>query len=134
MKNIINKLIKLNKRALQNNEVPISAIVVKNGKIIAEAINKKNKYNNVLNHAEIIAITKASKKLKTWILEDCDLYITLEPCDMCREVINQSRLKNVYYFAENKKVINYKTQYHYIKIFPGKYFEEDLKNFFEMRR
>ena len=134
MKNIINELIKLNKKALKNNEVPISAIVVKNGKIIAKAINKKNMNNNVLYHAEIIAITKASKKLKTWILNDCDLYVTLEPCNMCREVINQSRLKNVFYFTKSTKVINYKTKYRYIKIFPGKYFEEDLKNFFEMRR
>ena len=125
---------KLNKKAIKNNEVPVSAIIVKGNKIISKGINKKNRTSNILDHAEIIAITRASKKLKTWILDDCDLYVTLEPCNMCKEVINQSRIKNVYYFSANKKQVNYKTNYKFIKLFPGKYFSDELSNFFKMRR
>ena len=108
-----NILIKLAKKASKMDEVPISAIIVKNNKIIAKAINKREKEQNVLNHAEIIAIKKASKKLKDWRLFDCDLYVTLKPCNMCENIIKQSRLRNVYYLLdkpETKKEYD-KTQF-----------------------
>lgn len=108
-----NILIKLAKKASKMDEVPISAIIVKNNKIIAKAINKREKEQNVLNHAEIIAIKKASRKLKNWRLFDCDLYVTLKPCNMCENIIKQSRLRNVYYLLdkpETKKEYD-KTQF-----------------------
>ena len=103
------ELIKLAQKSFKKNEVPISAIIVKDDKIIAKAYNTRNKTNNVLNHAEIIAIKKASKKLKDWRLSDCDLYVTLKPCSICENIIKQSRIKNVYYLLdkpENKKEYN----------------------------
>ena len=106
------ELIKLAQKSFKKNEVPISAIIVKDDKIIAKAYNTRNKTNNVLNHAEIIAIKKASKKLKDWRLSDCDLYVTLKPCSICENIIKQSRIKNVYYLLDkptNKKEY-YKTK------------------------
>ena len=106
------ELIKLARKSFKKNEVPISAIIVKDDKIIAKAYNTRNKTNNVLNHAEIIAIKKASKKLKDWRLSDCDLYVTLKPCSICENIIKQSRIKNVYYLLDkptNKKEY-YKTK------------------------
>ena len=91
------------KKAYKNNEVPIGCIIVKNNKIISKAYNKKEKTNVVTKHAEIIAIEKACKKLKTWHLNDCILYTTVEPCLMCTGAIIQSRMKKVVYATENEK-------------------------------
>ena len=95
-------LIEANK-AYKKNEVPIGCIIVKNNKIISKAYNKKEKTNVVTKHAEIIAIEKACKKLKTWHLNDCILYTTVEPCLMCTGAIIQSRIKKVVYATENEK-------------------------------
>ena len=100
MDNIIKELRKLNSKAIKKNEVPISAIIVKNNRIIAKSYNKTNKNNNILDHAEIICIRKASKKLKNWRLINCTLYVTLEPCNMCKEIIKKSRIKKVHYFIK----------------------------------
>lgn len=78
-------------------EIPVGAVVVKNGEIIACAHNTREKDNDVTSHAEIIALRKASKILNNWRLEGCDLYVTLEPCPMCGWAILQSRLKSVYF-------------------------------------
>jgi len=91
------------KKSIKYGDVPVGAIIVRNDKIIAKAYNKKEKSKNAIKHAEIIAIEKACKKLKTWYLNDCDLYVTLEPCLMCCGAIIQSRIKNVYYSTESKK-------------------------------
>lgn len=91
------------KKAYKKNEVPIGCIIVKNNKIISKAYNKKEKTNVVTKHAEIIAIEKACKKLKTWHLNDCILYTTVEPCLMCTGAIIQSRMKRVVYATENEK-------------------------------
>ena len=91
------------KKSLKYGDVPVGAIIVKNGKIIAKACNEKEKKKNAIKHAEIIVIEKACKKLKTWHLDDCDLYVTLEPCLMCCGAIIQSRIKNIYYSTESKK-------------------------------
>ena len=96
----INQLIKLAKKASKKSEVPISAIIVKNDKIISKAFNMRVKNNNVLDHAEIIAIKKAEKKIKNWRLFDCDLYVTIKPCSMCETIIKQARIRNVYYLLE----------------------------------
>ncbi len=78
-------------------DVPVGALIVKNNEIIASACNEKEKSNDVTSHAEIIAIRKASEKLGNWRLEDCELYVTLEPCPMCAWAILQSRIKAVYF-------------------------------------
>lgn len=85
-------------------EVPIGAIIVdENFNIIASGYNTKEKTKNTLNHAEMIAIKKASKNLNNWRLENCTLYTTLEPCPMCMGAIINSRIKRVVYGAKDKK-------------------------------
>ena len=90
------------KKALKYNEVPVGCIITKNNKIIAKAYNKKEKTKNVIKHAEIIAISKACKKLKNWRLDDCEIYITMEPCMMCSGAIEQSRIKKIIYGVKNE--------------------------------
>ena len=113
---IIKELNKLIIKAQKKNEVPVAALLVKDDKIIAKAYNKTIKTNNIMNHAEILVIKKGSKILNNWRLNDCDLYVSLEPCDMCKEIIKKSRIKNVYYFAKQN---NYETEstpnYEYIE-------------------
>lgn len=91
------------KLAYKKDETPIGAVIVKDGKVIAKAHNLRETKNNALYHAEILAINKACKKLGSWRLIDCDLYVTLEPCLMCAGAIIQSRIKNVYYGASDPK-------------------------------
>ena len=94
----INELINLSKKSLKKSEVPIAALIIdENGKIISKAYNTRNIKQQTINHAEILAITKANKKLKSWRLNKCTLYVTSEPCDMCKSVIKESRIQNVYY-------------------------------------
>ena len=94
----INELINLSKKSLKRSEVPIAALIIdENGKIISKAYNTRNIKQQTINHAEILAITKANKKLKSWRLNNCTLYVTIEPCDMCKSVIKESRIQNVYY-------------------------------------
>jgi tRNA(adenine34) deaminase len=78
------------------DEVPVGAVIVKNGIIIARAHNLKETLKNVSAHAEMLAIDKASAVLNTWRLDDCNIYVTLEPCPMCAGAIIQSRIKNLY--------------------------------------
>ena len=84
-------------------EVPIGAVIVLDGKVIAQAHNLREKLNLTTGHAEILAIERANKYLNSWRLENCTLYITLEPCPMCAGAIIQSRIKNVVYGAYDKK-------------------------------
>ena len=94
----INELINLSKKSLKKSEVPIAALIIdENGKLISKAYNTRNIKQQTINHAEILAITKANKKLKSWRLNKCTLYVTIEPCDMCKSVIKESRIQNVYY-------------------------------------
>ena len=88
-------------KALNTDEVPVGAIIVKDNKIIARAHNLKETLNLSTAHAEMLAINKASKKLKTWHLDDCIMYVTLEPCVMCAGAIIQSRIKKVVYGAKS---------------------------------
>ena len=91
------------KKALKHNEVPVGAIIIKNNKIISKAYNKKEKNKDVTKHAEVIAISKACKKIKNWRLDDCVLYVTMEPCMMCSGAIEQSRIKKIVYGVQNEK-------------------------------
>ena len=90
-------------KAYQKDEVPVGAIIVKDEKIIARGHNLKESKKNTLKHAEIIAIEKASKKLDAWRLEDCDIYVTMEPCPMCMGAIINSRIKNDYFGVPDEK-------------------------------
>lgn len=91
------------KKSLKYDDVPIGAIIVKNNKILSKAHNMKEKTKIATKHAEILAIEKACKKEKTWYLNDCTLYVTVEPCLMCCGAIIQSRISRVVYATENKK-------------------------------
>lgn len=82
-------------------EVPIGAIIVKNDKIIARAHNTREKDQIATHHAEILAIEKACKKLKSWRLDDCDIYVTLEPCPMCAGAIVNARIKNLFFAVKD---------------------------------
>jgi tRNA(adenine34) deaminase len=90
-------------KALKIDEVPVGAVIVKDNKIIAKGYNKKEMNNNVLGHAELIAISKACKKLGTWRLSGCEIYVTLEPCSMCLSALIQSRIGKIYYGAIDPK-------------------------------
>ena len=91
------------KKAYLLGEVPVGAVIVYDNKIIARGHNTREIKQSVLGHAEINAIQKASKKIGSWRLEDCDIYVTLEPCPMCSGAIIQSRIKNLYYGATDPK-------------------------------
>ena len=138
--------IKEAKKAEQMDEVPIGCVIVKDDKIIARGHNLRESKQQSIAHAEIIAIQKACKKLGTWRLEDCTLYVTLEPCPMCSGAILQSRVKTVVYGAKDPKggciescMKMYEVQgfNHYPEVF-GTVLEEDcaqlLKDFFKRKR
>lgn len=95
--------IKQAKKAAQKDEVPIGCVIVKDDQVIARAYNKREMKQCSTAHAEILAIEKACKKLGSWRLEDCDLYVTLEPCPMCSGAIIQSRIRNVIFGAYDPK-------------------------------
>lgn len=131
---IIEELYNLSLKAYKKGEIPVSAIIVKDNKVISKAYNKRNKSHNPIDHAEIIAIKRACKRLHTWKLNECVLYVSLEPCNMCREVINQSRIENVIYFTKNSKIINFKTNYKFSDSSYNIKFSKLLTNFFETKR
>ena len=89
-------------KAYKKGEVPIGAVIVKENKVIAKAFNKRERSKQATHHAEILAITKACKKLGDWRLEGCEIYVTLEPCPMCAGAIVNARIKKCYYGAEDK--------------------------------
>ncbi len=91
------------KKAAQTGEVPVGAVIVKDGEIIARAHNLRETEKNALCHAEIMAINEACKKLGGWRLSSCELYVTLEPCPMCAGAIVNSRIKRVVYGAKDAK-------------------------------
>lgn len=135
--NYMNIAFKESLKALKNKDVPIGAVIVNNNKIIAKGYNKKEKFNNSLMHAEIIAINKACKKLKTKNLSGCSIYVTLEPCMMCYYAITESKIDQIFYMIESdynntivnkgNKIVKTKVndEYNYIKI---------LKEFFRLLR
>ena len=134
------------KKAYAKLEVPVGAVIVKEGKIIARAHNLKETKTDTTKHAEIIAIQKASKKLNSWRLIDCEMYVTLEPCSMCAGAIINSRIKKIYIGAMDAKtgsagsVLNLFEDYtfnHKVEVENGILKEECeniLKNFFKELR
>ena len=99
----MNIAIKEAKKAYNKLEVPVGAIIVKDGIIVSRAYNLKETKTDTTKHAEIIAIQKASKKLNSWRLLDCEMYVTLEPCSMCAGAIINSRIKKLYFGARDEK-------------------------------
>ena len=91
------------RKAYEKLEVPVGAVIVKDNKIIARAHNLKETKQSTIRHAEIIAIEKASKKLNNWRLNNCEMYVTLEPCPMCAGAIINSRINKVYIGALDEK-------------------------------
>ena len=131
------------KKAYEKGEIPVGAIIVKEHKIIARAYNEKEYKLDTTKHAEILAIQKASKKLKAWRLQDCDMYVTLEPCSMCAGALIQARIRKLYIGTMDKKtgacgsVLNLLEDYtfnHKVEVERGilqKDCESILKNFFK---
>ena len=99
----MNQAFLLAKKAQQHGDVPIGAIIVRDGKIIARGENRVQKSKNPTLHAEIVAINKACKKLNTKFLDGCDIYVTLEPCAMCATAISFARIQNIYFAATDEK-------------------------------
>lgn len=134
------------KKAFDKEEVPVGAVIVQDGKIIAKAHNLKETKNDTTYHAEILAIQKASKKLKKWRLTDCEMYVTLEPCSMCAGALINCRLKKLYIGTMDTKtgacgsVLNLLRDYkfnHVVEIETGilqKDCEIILKDFFKFLR
>lgn len=130
-------------KALKKLEVPVGAIIVKDNKIISRAYNLKEIKKDTTYHAEIEAIKKASKKLNSWRLNDCEMYVTLEPCAMCAGAIINSRIKKLYFGTSDEKtgacgsVLNLLEDYkfnHKVIVEKGilqKECEKILKNFFK---
>ncbi len=90
-------------KAEELDEVPIGACIVKDGKVIAKAHNKMEKLQDATAHAEVLAIQKACRKLKSWRLDGADIYVTIEPCAMCAGAIVNARIANVYFGAFESK-------------------------------
>lgn len=103
MEEYFKEALKEAKKAYKKEEVPVGAIVVKDGKIVARAHNLREKTNISTAHAEILCINKACKKLKSWRLDGCEMYVTLEPCSMCAGAIIQSRISKIIYGAKDSK-------------------------------
>ena len=134
------------KKAYDKLEVPVGAVIVKNGKIIARGYNQKETKKDTIKHAEIIAIEKASKKLDSWRLNDCEMYVTLEPCSMCAGAIINSRIKKIYIGTLDEKtgavgsVLDLFSDYtfnHKVEVEKGimqKDCEKILKDFFKVLR
>lgn len=133
------------KKAYEKEEIPVGAVIVKDGKIISRGHNLKESKFSSISHAEINAIQKANKKLGAWRLENCEMYITLEPCMMCMGAIINSRIKKIYIGTLDSKtgacesvinISNYKFN-HIVEIEKGILQEECeyiLKDFFKMLR
>lgn len=128
------EIIRLAKRAYKKGEVPVGAIIVKNGKVLAKAYNMVEKDKNATLHAEILAIKKASKKLKNWRLNGCEMYVTLEPCDMCTGAIKLSRISKVYYMVKKNDNNNSSQEYIHLSQYSDE-FKKMIQDFFsEIRR
>ncbi len=132
-------------KAFEKDEVPVGAVIVKDNKVIARAHNIKELKCDATNHAEILAIQKACKKLGAWRLENCDMYVTLEPCPMCTGALIQARIRTLYIGTQDDKtgacgsvlnLLDYKFNH---KIEVQKYILKDecetiLKTFFKQLR
>lgn len=139
MNNFMNLALKQALKAYKKQEVPIGTIIVKNGKIISKAYNKKENKQITTKHAEIIAIERACKKLKTWHLDGCEIYTTMEPCLMCYGAIEQSRISKIYYGLKNmnfgfKSKYNIETKLQVCECKISNEYIDYIKSFFKEKR
>ena len=142
----MSKALSMAEVAFQNDEVPVGAVIVKDGKIIGKGFNQVIEKNSVSSHAEINAINDASQTIQNYRLINCDIYVTLEPCHMCAKAIVDARIKNLYFGALEPKIgaivsvdnfldheyLNHKVSYDY-----GLQRAESsdlLRNFFQLKR
>lgn len=135
--NIINILFKLSNKAYQKGEIPVSALLIQNGKILSKKYNLKEKKKDITAHAEVLCIRETAKKLKRWNLSDCNLYVTLKPCNMCMEIIKQSRIQNVYYLLDKLDYKHEFTKTNFQKIGCKNNidaYQQLLSNFFQNKR
>jgi len=133
-------------KAIEQNEVPVGAVVVHENKIIGRGFNRVEKLNDSTAHAEILAITSASNHLENWRLLDCDLYVTVEPCIMCVGAIMFSRIKNIYFGIFDPKfgacgsiynIAQENKMNHKVKVYSGLLSEECqslMQHFFRQKR
>ena len=134
----IEKIYDLAKRSYDIDEIPVGAIVVRNGKIISEGINSRESMNSVIGHAEINAIEEACKVAGDWRLDDCEMYVTLLPCMMCSGAILESRIKKIYYLCNRTNVCFQTSKFINVEKIENSDYEEKylnlLKLFFENKR
>ena len=97
---------KLAERAFDEDEIPVGAVIVKDGKIIGRGYNQKEKFKNPLKHAELVAIEEACNFIGDWRLNDCEIYVTLKPCSMCLGAIKETRIKKIVYGIEKNVQTN----------------------------
>lgn len=129
-------LLKESRKSLKHGDVPVGALIIYKGKVIAKAHNTREKEHNVLGHAEINCVLKAAKKLKTWHLDQCDMYITLKPCSICTDIIKNSRINSIYYYLDKpitKKEYD-KTQFMLINNKFSTIYSNMLSQFFKAKR
>ena len=136
--NYVKKIYDLAKKSYDIDEIPVGAIIVKNGEIISEGINSREKMNSVVGHAEINAIEDACKVIGDWRLDECEMYVTLLPCMMCSGAILESRIKKIYYLCNRTNVCFKTANYINVEKIVNDEYEEKylnlLKLFFENKR
>ncbi len=140
------KALKLAQQAEDRAEVPIGAVVVRNGIVVAKAFNRRETWPSPIAHAEVLALHRAAQKLGAWRLTDCELFVTLEPCIMCAGLLVQARIKRVIYGAKDPKGGGVESLYqitedrrlnHQVEVTSGvmaKECQSLLQNFFKRRR
>lgn len=137
-KEYVDRIYDLAKKSYDIDEIPVGAIVVRNGEIIGEGINNRKKDSSVIGHAEINAIENACKVVGDWRLDDCEMYVTLLPCMMCSGAILESRIKKVYYLCDRTNVCFNACEYVNVKKIDELDMEEKYLNllrlFFENKR
>ena len=136
-KEFLNILMENANKSLEYGDVPVGAIIIKDGNILSTGFNTREKDQNILGHAEINAIIDAQKQLNNWNLSGCDLYVTLIPCSMCMEIIKQSRIDNVYFILDKPTSKKEFSQTKLVKIEEDVYetkFSEILSDFFKKLR
>ena len=134
----IEKIYDLAKKSYDIDEIPVGAIIVRNGEIISEGINSRECMNSVIGHAEINAIEKACKVVGDWRLDDCEMYVTLLPCMMCSGAILESRINKIYYLCNRTNVCFQTSKFINVEKIENSDYEEKylnlLKLFFENKR
>ena len=115
MLDYMNLAIKESQKAYKKQDIPVGCVIVLNNKVISKAYNNRQKKHSIIGHAEINAILKAERKINDWRLNNCDMYVTLYPCEMCKSVIKESRINHVYYLLNKENNSNKDENYIQIK-------------------